>query len=374
MTPPPVPFLDLERSQRDLYEEFDAAWRSITRSARYVGGPVVEAFEGAWAAEHGLDHAVGVANGTDALELVLRGLGIGPGDEVVVPANTFIATAEAVLAVGALPHFVDVDPDTLLVTASTVASGITDRTAAVIVVHLYGQAADMTAITALASRRGIAVVEDCAQAQGAQWDGRAVGTFGVAGCTSFYPGKNLGAFGDGGAVVTRDAALARAVRSFGDHGRSEIFKYEHPVVGRNSRLDALQAAVLLVKLPHLQAWNTHRRNAADQYSQRLGEEPGITLTRQAPASTSVHHLQVVRVDDRDRAQADLAAEGIGTAVHYPFPCHQQKGYAVMPRAGVLETEATSPRLLSLPMFPGIDREEVDRVCDVLIASVRGSSA
>ncbi|MEW1959072.1 DegT/DnrJ/EryC1/StrS family aminotransferase [Kineococcus sp. NPDC059986] len=370
MSVDPIPFLDLGRAQRELHAGLDEAWRSVTRSARFVGGPFVEAFEEAWAVEHGIEHAVGVANGTDALELVLRGLGVGPGDEVVVPANTFIATAEAVLAVGAVPHFVDVDPETLLVTPETVAEGITDRTAAVIVVHLYGQAADVPGIAALAARTGAVVVEDCAQAQGARWDGRPVGTMGVAGCTSFYPGKNLGAFGDGGAVITRDASLARAVRRYGDHGRSEVFKYEHPVVGRNSRLDALQAAVLLVKLPHLEDWNFQRRAAAEQYRSRLAGDEAVELVKQDPSSTSVHHLMVVRVEDRDRVQADLTAAGIGTAVHYPVPCHQQKDYTMLPRTCVEETERSSPRLLSLPMFPGITRDEVDRACDELVATVR----
>ncbi|WP_432482036.1 DegT/DnrJ/EryC1/StrS family aminotransferase [Kineococcus esterisolvens] len=369
-----VPFLDLAASQAPLTAELDEAWQRVTRSARYVGGPVVEEFEDAWAGASGVGHAVGVGNGTDAIELALRGLGLGPGDEVLVPANTFIATAEAVVAVGAVPRFIDVDPATMLVTPEAVEAGTTPRTAAVIVVHLYGQAADMTAIADVARRTGIAVVEDCAQAQGARWNGRPVGSFGVAGCTSFYPGKNLGAFGDGGALVTDDAALARRVRQLADHGRALDSKYEHPLVGRNSRLDAVQAAVLSVKLPHLGSWNEQRRSASRQYAERLSGFSGVRLTEQSPGSESVHHLEVVRVPGRDEVRAALLAAGIETGIHYPVPCHRQAGYLQFPHQDLQVTEGSSPHLLSLPLFPGITGQQVDLVCDELLRALEHQTA
>lgn len=365
MTTTTVPFLDLRRSQDDLTAELDDAWRRVTTSARYVGGPVVEEFESAWASANGVDHAVGVGNGTDALEMALRVLGVGPGDEVVVPANTFIATAEAVVSVGAVPRFADVDPGTMLLTADAVRAATTSRTAAVVVVHLYGQAADMTALVDACTSAGLALVEDCAQAQGATWRGRPVGSFGALGCTSFYPGKNLGAFGDAGAVVTADPALAEKLRQLGDHGRSATSKYDHPVAGRNSRLDALQAAVLNVKLPRLARWNEQRRSAAALYRSLLSDVGPVRLTDQSAGSSSVHHLEVVRVPERDEVRRRLSARGVETGVHYPVPCHLQRDYSHYPRIDLDVTEGAAGHLLSLPVFPGLTGAEVRQVCSAL---------
>ena len=258
-----IPFLDVAAMTREVRDAVDPAWRSVLASSRFIGGEIVEQFEAEWAAYCGVGHAVGVANGTDALQLTLTALGIGPGDEVIVPANTFVATAEAVVLAGAIPRFADVCPDTLLLTPGCLEAAITSRTRAVIVVHLYGQMPDMTALCQAADAAGIAVIEDAAQAHGAAWRGQRAGSIGVAGCFSFYPGKNLGAFGDAGAVVTADGGLAGRIKVLRDHGRSAGSHYQHEQVGTNSRLDALQAAVLSAKLTRLEAWNTARRSIAE---------------------------------------------------------------------------------------------------------------
>ncbi len=253
-----VPFFDLGGMTQEVRSDVDAAWSTLLGTGHFVGGAEVDRFEEEWARYCGTAHAIGVANGTDALTLTLRALAIGAGDEVVVPANTFIATAEAVVLAGATPRFADVDPDTLLLTADGLAAAITSRTSAVIAVHLYGQTADMDAISVTAERAGLAVLEDAAQAHGASWWGRPAGSLGRAGCFSFYPGKNLGAFGDAGAVVTDDADLTERLRSLRNHGRVSGSHYRHGDIGTNSRLDSVQAAVLSAKLPRLDAWgSTH---------------------------------------------------------------------------------------------------------------------
>ena len=358
---------------REISSELDAAWQRVTVDNAFVGGPCLEAFEQEWAAYCERDHAVGVANGTDALMLALRGLEIGPGDEVLVPGNTFIATAEAVLMAGATPRFVDVDAETLLVDARTVETALTPRTAAVIVVHLYGQLPDMDAIVAVTDRAGVALIEDAAQAHGATWRGRKSGSFGAAGCFSFYPGKNLGALGDGGAVVTDDAALAASIRSLGNHGRSPDSKYLHPHAGVNSRLDGLQAAVLSVKLERIDAWNTGRRDAARQYHHRLAETPGVQLTKTLEDTDGVYHLNVIQVDERDAVRAALSDQGIQTGIHYPVPCHLQPPYEdfALDRLPVIEQAAG--RILSLPMFPHLDSEQIARVCSALTSIIEEMS-
>src|SRR3954447_19442910 len=260
----PIPFADLTVMTDEVRGEVEAGFRDVLDSGRFIGGDLVERFEQQWAAYCGTGHAVAVGNGTDALHLALRALGIGPGDEVVVPTTTFVATAEGVILAGATPRFADVSPDTLLLTPETLAAAITPRTRAVIAVHLYGQMADMDAIGRVAASSGLAVLEDAAQAHGACWRGARAGSFGHAGCFSFYPGKNLGAFGDAGAVVTQDAELARRLRSMRDHGRGGGSHYEHEFVGTNSRMDALQAAVLQAKLPRLESWVAARRAVATQ--------------------------------------------------------------------------------------------------------------
>jgi len=367
-----VPFADLSSIHREVESELGEVFEVVLKESSFIGGPHVEAFEAGWAAYCEIEHAVGVANGTDALRLTLEALGIGPGDEVIVPTNTFIATAAAVASVGATPVFVDVDPSTLLITPGHVEAAISDRTAAVIPVHLYGQPVDMPAIMEIAGKAGIAVVEDAAQAHGARWDGTRVGSFGDAACFSFYPGKNLGALGDGGAVVTRDASLADRIRQLSNHGRGAD-RYHHDVVGSNSRLDGLQAAFLSVKLPHLDSGNAARRVAAARYTQLLSSLP-IQLTGQRPEAESVFHLFVVQTSDRDDLIQDLASEGIAAGLHYPVPCHLQPAFAHVSTPGLPVAEQAALRILSLPMFPHISEEQVDLTAGVIDRHIRAGEA
>jgi dTDP-4-amino-4,6-dideoxygalactose transaminase len=284
-----VPFTDLAAMTREVRAEIEAGWARVLRSGRFIGGEAVEEFEQAWAAYCGVPHAVGVANGTDALQLALSALGIGAGDEVIVPANTFVATAEAVVLAGATPRFADVSPGTLLLTPEQLEAAVTDRTRAVIVVHLYGQMPDMDALCQAAARVGLAVIEDAAQAHGATWRGLAAGSIGTIGCFSFYPAKNLGAFGDAGAVVTADADLARRISCLRDHGRAESSHYRHELVGTNSRLDALQAVVLTAKLARLDDWTQARRRAVAGYRAALAGS-AARMVEELPGSQGVYHL------------------------------------------------------------------------------------
>src|SRR3984885_10933559 len=365
-----VPFTDLRAMAGEVWPEIEQEYVSCLLDGAYIGGPPVTAFERDWAAYCGADHAVGLASGTDALELTLIALGIGAGDEVVVPTNTFIATAAAVVRAGATPRFADVSDDTLLMTSGTLAEAITPRTRAVIVVHLYGQVPDMTSLVATARQAGIAVIEDAAQAHGAEWAGRRAGSFGEAACFSFYPAKNLGAFGDAGAVVTSRPELADQIRSLANHGRSHgSSHYEHDYIGTNSRLDALQAIVLSGKLARLDAWTERRIALASRYEELLGSrefsDAGLRLTATSPLARHVYHLFVVRVAGREDVRAELAERGIQTGVHYPVPCHQQpplRRFADRPLPG---PERAAGRLLSLPMFPHLTDDQLDLVCEVL---------
>jgi dTDP-4-amino-4,6-dideoxygalactose transaminase len=358
-----VPFLDLARLHIELRETLDGAWTSVLRHGRFVGGPEVGAFEAAFAQYCETAECIGVANGTDALELILAGLGIGPGDEVIVPTNTFVATAEAVVTVGAAPRFVDVLPDTLLIDPDAVAAAVGPRTAAVMAVHLFGQMADMEALAALAARHGLAIVEDAAQAHGARFAGRRAGSGGVAGAFSFYPGKNLGALGDGGAVVTDDAALAARIRMLADHGRSRVDRFAHEVSGRNSRLDTLQAAALHIKLPGLDAANAGRAAAVERYRKSLPS--WCVPVAVHPAAEPVHHLAVVQVPDRDATTRALDAAGIGWGIHYPVPCHRQPAFATYADQPLPVAEEAAAHILSLPLSPTLTVELVERVCKVL---------
>jgi dTDP-4-amino-4,6-dideoxygalactose transaminase len=357
---PPVPFVDLDALHAPLTDELERAWGRVFASRSFIGGVEVSDFESDWATYCGTRYAVGVANGTDALTLTLRGLGIGPGDEVIVPTNTFVATAEAVLLTGATPRFVDVDPDTLLITAEQVDAAVNARTAAVIVVHLYGNVAEMDAICAVAARHGIAVIEDAAQAHGATYRGQRAGSFGIAGCFSFYPAKNLGALGDGGAIVTDDAGLAERIRSSSNHGRANGSWYEHGTLGTNSRLDALQAAFLAVKLSYLDEWNNARRNVARMY-RKLLLGTYCDIVRGPEGSEGVHHLLVARLRDRDRVRDILRAKGIETGIHYPVPCHLQLPYAHLADEPLPVSERASAEILSLPMFPQMSPSQIERV-------------
>jgi dTDP-4-amino-4,6-dideoxygalactose transaminase len=369
-----IPFLDLQGVTNGLREEFDLAWKTVLDHGRFIGGPEVELFERDFATYCGTTACIGVANGTDALELILSGLGIGRGDEVIVPANTFIATAEAVCATGARPRFVDVCPDTLLIDPDAAKAAINGSTAAIIPVHLYGQMVDPEPISAIAAAHGLALVEDAAQAHGARHRGTTAGSVGVAAGFSFYPGKNLGALGDGGAVVTSDLALADRIRSLANHGRSESDRHLHDLAGRNSRLDTLQAALLSAKLLGLDACNAQRAAAMAAYREMLPQ--GCTPVSVQPGADPVYHLAVIQVDDRRQVSDALTAAGIGWGVHYPIPCHQQPAMATLHESSPVAqsftvaqnfpvAERAAGRILSLPMSPTLTIEQVTRVCDVL---------
>jgi dTDP-4-amino-4,6-dideoxygalactose transaminase len=355
-----VPFLDLAAGHQPLADEIVAAWRGVLESSSFIGGEHVTRFEQEWAQYCGVRHAVGVGNGTDALVLAMRAVGIRSGDEVLVPGNTFVATAEAVVLVGAVPRFVDVDPDTLLMTPAHVEAALSDKTAAVIAVHLYGQMCDMDAMSDVCRGAGVPLIEDAAQAQGASWRGRRAGSFGAVGCFSFYPGKNLGALGDAGAVVTDDEGLSERVRSLADHGRRSGSKYVHDLVGTNSRLDAVQAAALRIKLRHLDESNAARRRAVQWYAEEL-RDLDVALVSVADGAVSAHHLAVVLVEDRDAVRAGLEHHGVSTGIHYPQPCHQQRAYAHYCDRPLPVCEQTAGELLSLPLFPTLTRDQVAHV-------------
>ncbi|MFN2518924.1 MAG: DegT/DnrJ/EryC1/StrS family aminotransferase [Jatrophihabitantaceae bacterium] len=363
-----VPFVDLRDVTGAVRSQVSDAWSALLDSTRFIGGEAVDRFESQWAAYCGASEAVGVGNGTDAIHLTLRAMGIGAGDEVVVPANSFVATAEGVVLAGATPRFADVDPATLLLSADCLEAAVTSRTKAVIVVHLYGQMADMDAVCAAAHRAGIAVIEDAAQAHGATWRGRTAGSIGDVGCFSFYPGKNLGAFGDAGAVVTSDSALAARLRAMRDHGRSDGSHYQHAYIGTNSRLDAVQAVVLSAKLAHLAQWNEARRAIAQRYRTALAES-SLDLVAEAPGSCGVYHLAVVQSPQRDRMRRWLADRGVQSAVHYPTPIHQLAAYQYLGAQPSLPVaERAADRVLSLPMFPHMTQPQIAQVCAALAAT------
>lgn len=358
---PQVPFTRLDGADPELVAEIMAAVEQIASASAFTLGSVVEQFERAFADFCGAEHAVGVSSGTAALELALRGLGIGPGDEVIVPTNSFFATAEAVSAVGATPLLVDVDAETALVTAEIVEQALTPRTRCVIPVHLYGRPVDLDPIVALCRERGIAVVEDACQAHGARYRGRPVGSIGDAGCFSFYPTKNLGAWGDGGALVTGDEQLAERVRLLRAHGEAQ--RHVHELVAGTDRLHALQAAILNVKLPRLAAANDGRRAAGAALRTALA---GSSLTLPAPVATEsdhVFHLFVVQTPRRDALRAQLDEHGIASAIHYPTPIHRQPAYAALGLGpgSLAVAERLATESCSLPVFPGISDDEIDRV-------------
>lgn len=367
----PVAFVDLQAQHLEVAEEVERGFASVMARTAYIGGPEVAQFESAWAAYCEVARAVGVASGTDALELALRALGVGPGDEVIVPANSFIASAGAVARTGATPVFVDCDDRYLLIDPDAAEAAVTPRTRAIMPVHLYGQLAPMAAVEAVARRHDLAIVEDAAQAHGARQDGRAAGAWGEAAASSFYPGKNLGAYGDAGAVMTRSEELANRVVALRNHGSPR--KYEHPDVGFNSRLDTLQAVVLQAKLGRLEVWNAARRAAADRYAGLLGAIPGVRLPEVAPGNLPAWHLYTVRVAERDRVLAALADAGIGVGIHYPQALHLTGAFAGLGQvAGSMPVaEAAVEGLLSLPMHPHLTEAQQARVATVLSAAVRG---
>jgi dTDP-4-amino-4,6-dideoxygalactose transaminase len=357
-----IPFLDLSASYLELKAELDSAYRRVMDSGTYILGKELEAFETEYASFCGVKYCVGVANGLDALHLILKGYGIGPGDEVIVPANTYIATWLAVSYAGAKPVPVEPDAATYNLDPALIEAAITKRTKAIMPVHLCGQPADMDQIMALAARYGLKVIEDSAQAHGARYKGRRTGGLGDAAGHSFYPGKNLGAFGDGGAITTNDPELADRARVLRNYG-SRI-KYHNEMKGYNSRLDELQAAFLRVKLAHLDAWNLRRSAAAGAYSEILKDTPGLVLPAVPAWAGPVWHLFAVQYPRRDALQAGLAAVGISTLIHYPIPPHLSGAYAELGLPGgtfhIAETLASS--VLSLPMGPHISMAQVRAVC------------
>ncbi|HVF68910.1 MAG TPA: DegT/DnrJ/EryC1/StrS family aminotransferase [Pyrinomonadaceae bacterium] len=363
-----VPFVDLQAQYRSIKSEVDAAIQRVLDTSAFILGREVEAFERAFAEYVGAEFCVGVSNGTAAIQLALTACGVGSGDEVIVPANTFFATAEAVSTANATPVFVDCDADSCNIDASKIEAAVTPRTRAIVPVHLYGQPADMDAVFEVAERHKLIVVEDAAQAHGARHGGRRVGPLGRAGCFSFYPGKNLGAYGEGGAVVTNDKEVARRVRLLRDHGSEQ--KYRHEIVGYNFRLEGIQGAVLNVKLRHLDRWNELRRGHAARYRELLAplaDAGSLTLQREAAYAESVYHLFVIQADARDSLQRFLSAAGVQTGIHYPVPVHLQPAYASLGhRAGDFPVaERQAGRLLSLPMFAELTERQVNYVADAV---------
>lgn len=359
-----VSFLDLDRLHRSIRPELDAAFGATIESSSFIGGAPVREFEESFAAAHGQGAAAGCASGTDALALCLRALGIGPGNEVVVPSMTFVATAEAVLHVGATPVIADVDARTLLLSPEAVDAVASERTAAVMPVHLYGHVVPLDHLQGWRDR-GWVVVEDAAQAHLATWGGSSVGSVGHAACFSFFPGKNLGALGDAGVVASNDESVVHQVRRLRDHGRTE--KYVHHVPGWCSRLDAMQAAFLSVKLRHLPEWTEGRRRAAGRYADLLGD-----LVVPWEDGGAVHHLVVVDVPERDRVRAELAAAGIGTGIHYPVPLSGKPAHAPWTRATPAAERAAS-RVVSLPIDPLMSDEDVDEVVTALLRVLSASA-
>ena len=355
----PVPLLDLDAQYRPLRDELLAAMARVADSQRFIGGPEVEGLERELAADLGVAEAVGLSSGTDALLVALMALGIGPGDEVITPTFSFFATAGAVSRVGATPKLVDIDPATFNMDPAAAAGAITSRTRALIPVHLYGQCADMDPVLDVARRAGIPVIEDAAQAIGAAYKGRGAGSMGVAGCFSFFPSKNLGAFGDAGLLTTNDPSLAKEVRLLRNHGAEP--KYFHKRIGGNFRLDAIQAAVLRVKRPHLNAWTEGRRANADRYDRlfaeagmvrNAGNDRGIVLPSRAPDRKHIFNQYVIRVANRDGVRKRLDAAGIGTEIYYPVPFHLQDCFRPLGyRAGQFpHAEAAAAETLALPIY------------------------
>ena len=366
-----IPFLDLVAPHRVLEDALVAAFRRALQTASFVGGPEVRAFEAEFAAFVGSPGAVAVNSGTDALRFAYQTLGVRPGDEVITVPNTFIATTEALTQVGASIRFVDVDEETLTMDPSAAAAAVGPRTVGIVPVHLYGQPADMDPLLELARRHGLWMVEDAAQAHGAAYRGRATGTLGALGAFSFYPGKNLGACGEGGAVVGSAPAHLEMIRRLREHGQSR--KYYHETEGYNGRMHAIQAAFLRVKLPHLAAWNEGRRRVAALYREALAGVSEARPIAEATYATHVYHLFVIRAERRDALQAHLAARQIGTGLHYPLPLHLQHAYQHLGlgRGAFPITETAADQVLSLPMFPELTATQVEVVADAIRAFYRG---
>jgi len=367
-----IPFLDLKVQYRQIEAELKPVLENIMANGAFIGGPQVEAFEKEFAAFCGGGYCVGLNSGTDALRFALMAAGVGSGDEVITVPHTFIATTEAISQTGANPVFVDIDRVTCCIDVNQIEGRITSKTRAIVPVHLYGQPADMDPILEIARKYNLAIIEDACQAHGALYKGRPAGSMGTAGCFSFYPGKNLGAFGDAGAVVTGDDKLAQTIRMLREHGQSR--KYYHDMEGYTGRLDAIQAAVLRPKLKRLADWNRARRDNAALYTKLLSDIPGVTVVKEADFAQSVYHLYVILVDDRDGLQAFLAEKGVGTGLHYPLPLHLQKAYSPMgfKKGDFPVSERTAEHLLSLPMYPELTTEQIEYVASCINEYLNGS--
>ena len=364
MTTLPVPFVDLRAQHAPLQDAMERVFRELIARGDFIMGAAVERFEGEYAAYIGTRHAIGVGTGLSAIELALRAFDVGPGDEVITPANTFIATVLAIMAVGAKPVFVDMDAVSYGIDAGAIGAAVTPKTKAIVPVHLYGQPVELDAVVAVARRHHLIVIEDAAQAHGARYKGRRAGSIGDAAAFSFYPSKNLGALGDGGMITTSDDRAAAKLRLLRNYGQR--VKYYHAIPGTNSRLDTLHAAVLSIKLPHLDGWNAARRRHADAYAVRLA---GHVKTPIASADVEhIYHLYVIETPDRSALEQRLKARQIQTGIHYPVPAHLQEACAPLGyKAGDFPvTEAAAPRLLSLPMFAELKDEQIDYVADAVI--------
>ncbi len=359
-----IPMVDLKRQYLQLKPEIDAAVLDVLANTQYILGPNVSELEAEVARYHGLPHAVGVASGTDALLLALRALGIGQGDEVITTPFTFIATAEVLGLLGAVPVFVDVDPETFNIDPALIAPAITSKTKAIIPVHLFGYPCDMDPILAVAKEHGLKVIEDCAQAFGARYKGKIVGTFGDAGCFSFFPSKNLAGYGDGGMIITGNAEVEEALRMLRNHGSA--VRYYHRMLGYNSRLDEIQAAIIRIKLRHIDRFTAGRRNAADLYRKYI-RRTDLTLPRESDNYDHVYHQYTVLSERRDQIQDSLTKAGIASAIYYPVPLHQQEVFLgngdhheILP-----VTETLAFRVLSLPIFPEITEEEIRLISEAI---------
>ena len=354
-----IPLVNLPRLNERYLDEWTEAMLEVVRPARFILGPIVELFEEEFARAMGAAHAVGVASGTEALHLALVAAGIGPGDEVITVANTFAATPEAIIHAGATPVLVDADDRTLLIDCDAVEAAITPRTKALMPVHLSGRPADLARLEAVAETHGLVLIQDSAQAHGAAFREQPLGRFGLAGCYSFFPAKNLGAFGDGGAVITNDTVMAARLRSLRDHGRTG--KYAHAEIGYACRLDALHASVLRRKLAHLSEWNRRRVEVAERYAKHLAD--AVRIVSEPPDTSGVYHHFVIRVPDRDRVRTALSEAGIQTGVHYPTPIHLLEAFASLGlREGAFPvSEAAAKEIISLPIDPVITDDEVDHV-------------
>lgn len=365
-----IPFLDLKAHHDPIRQEVMAAINEVVDKNAFAGGPWVAKFEEQYAAYCGAKFCVGVANGTDAIWLALLARGIGAGDEVITVPMTFMATTEAITYAGAKPVFIDIEPKTYTMDVSKIEAAITPRTKAIIPVHLFGQCADMDPILEIAKRRNLVVIEDAAQAQGTSYKGRRAGTMGHAAAFSFYPGKNLGAWGEAGAITTNDPELRERIAMFREHGQKK--KYYHDVVGWNGRMDGIQAAVLSVKLKYLDRANDGRRRAAAQYNKLLAGVPDITLPFEAPYSRHNYHVYAIRTAQRDQLMQKLGERGIGTGIHYPVPVHLQNAYASLGhrRGSFPVAEECADTFLSLPMFPELTDAQIQTVVTELKALVR----